>query len=241
MKEKICVALDVDNAEKAKKIVEQVKEYVGIFKIGMQLFTSEGPSIVKDIVQSGGRVFLDLKYHDIPNTVATAAVEAAKMGASIIDVHAMGGFEMMSETAKTVSDACQRLKINKPLILAITVLTSIDQKIMNDDLRINGSIEDQVVHLAKLVQRAGLDGVVASPHEIKKIREACGPNFIILTPGIRPEWSAANDQKRFKTPSEAIADGADILVIGRPITGDPNPAIAAKRLLAELPRRDLSC
>jgi len=234
VKEKICVALDVDSGEKAKDLVFKLRDYVGYFKVGMQLFTSEGPNIVKQISSLGGKVFLDLKYHDIPNTVSSAAIEAVKLGASIVDVHASGGLEMMEETAKKITEKCNQLGIKKPMVLAITVLTSINSETMNSELRVQGTVEEQVVHLAKLTQKAGLDGVVASPLEIKKIRAACGPNFIILTPGIRPYWSATNDQKRFTTPSEAVRDGANILVIGRPITSADDPVDAARKIIAEL-------
>ncbi len=234
MKNKLCVALDVDSGSKAKALVHELKDYVGYFKIGMQLFTSEGPQIVRDINELGGQVFLDLKYHDIPNTVASAAIEAAKLGTSIINVHASGGYEMMNETSRKLGEFCEKNQIKKPIILAVTVLTSINERIMNDDMKVLGPVDAQVTHLARLAKKAGLDGVVSSPLEITNIRAACGSGFIILTPGIRPAWAAANDQKRITTPREAVDSGSDILVLGRPITDNPKPAEAAKLVLEEL-------
>lgn len=234
IKEKICVALDVDSRQKAKTLVKKLADHVGYFKIGFQLFTSEGPKIVRMVLDQGGKVFLDLKFHDIPNTAANASVEAMKLGASIINIHSSGGFEMMKTVVTTITTKAQELRLTKPIILAVTVLTSLNQQNLNEDLRIPGDIESHVIHLARLTERAGVDGVIASPLEIKKIREACRKDFVILTPGIRPAWSSSDDQKRIMTPRQAIDAGADIIVIGRPIIAAKDPSDAAKKVLDEI-------
>ncbi len=234
-KEKICVALDVDSLEQASQIAKEIKDYVGIFKIGSQLYSSEGHEVVKAIKKIKGKIFLDLKYHDIPNTVANAARIITRMGISMFNIHTSGGYEMMVRTVEAVYDESERLKINKPIILGVTVLTSINDLILKNDLKINLSVPDYVLNLAKLAKRAGLDGVVASPKETTLIREALGEKFIILTPGIRPLWAtASNDQKRVTTPAEAIENGSDYIVIGRPIIKADNPLEAVKKVVAEI-------
>ena len=227
-KDKIVIALDVDSAEKAKELVSELKDYVGVYKIN-SLFNEEGPSIVKEIVDNGGKVFLDLKYHDIPNTVANYAKAAAKMGVFMFNVHATGGFEMMKAAADAVKES-----EHKPLVLAVTVLTSIDQEALKNELNVNISVEEQVVSLAKLAKKAGMDGVVCSPKEIKLIREACGEDFVIVTPGIRTAWAATGDQKRITTPKDAVEAGSNFLVIGRPIVKAENRIEAAKKILKEI-------
>ena len=231
---KLILALDVDSIEKAEALVSELKDHVGIYKVGKELFTATGPEIVKKINQIGGKVFLDMKYHDIPNTVAKAAEAATKLGVYMFNIHASGGYKMMYDAVEAVKKSSAELGIKKPLVLGVTVLTSIDQTTLNNELRINGTVEEQVVHLAKLAQKAGLDGVIASPQEIKAIRAACGSDFLIVTPGVRPLWAASQDQKRVTTPKEAIEQGADYLVIGRPITGAENRIDAAKKILEEI-------
>ena len=234
-KEKICVALDVDGLEQATQIAKEIKDYVGIFKIGSQLYSSEGHEVVKAIKKIKGKIFLDLKYHDIPNTVANAARIITRMGISMFNIHTSGGYEMMVRTVEAVYDESERLKINKPIILGVTVLTSINDLILKNDLKINLSVPDYVLNLAKLAKRAGLDGVVASPKETTLIRKVLGEKFIILTPGIRPLWAtASNDQKRVTTPAEAIENGSDYIVIGRPIIKADNPLEAVKKVVAEI-------
>jgi len=234
-KEKICVALDVDSLEQATQIAKEIKDYVGIFKIGSQLYSSEGHEVVKAIKKIKGKIFLDLKYHDIPNTVANAARIITRMGISMFNIHTSGGYEMMARTVEAVNDESERLKINKPIILGVTVLTSINDLILKNDLKINLSVPDYVLNLAKLAKRAGLDGVVASPKETTLIRKVLGEKFIILTPGIRPLWATApNDQKRVTIPAEAIENGSDYIVIGRPIIKADNPLEAVKKVLAEI-------
>ena len=228
-KDKIFVALDVDSAEKALSLADELKDYVGGYKIGKQLFTAAGPELVKSIA-SHSKVFLDLKYHDIPNTVAGAAKEAAKLGVYMFNIHASGGYEMM----KAAVDAVKETEGKKPLVLGVTVLTSIDQQKMNNEVRIPGDVKEQVIHLAKLSKQAGCDGVIASAKETKMIKEACGDDFLVVTPGIRPVWAASGDQKRVVTPSNALADGSDYLVIGRAITGQPDRIEAAKKINNEI-------
>ncbi|MEA2087273.1 MAG: orotidine-5'-phosphate decarboxylase, partial [Candidatus Caldatribacteriota bacterium] len=216
-RERLVLALDVDDFKKADELVEKLSDYVGVFKIGSQLFTAEGAKVVNMVNERGGKVFLDLKFHDIPNTVARAAEVATKLGVYIFNVHTSGGYEMMKAAAETSKKISLDLGIRKPLILGVTLLTSINQEILEKEIGIKKRLEEQVVHLAKLSKAAGLDGVVASSWEIKQIRKACGEGFVILTPGIRPAGKSSDDQKRIMTPREAIKLGADFLVIGRPI------------------------
>ncbi|MGE5381631.1 MAG: orotidine-5'-phosphate decarboxylase [Methylocystaceae bacterium] len=233
-KDRITVALDVDSRDRALDLARQLKDEVGVFKIGMQLFNSEGPSLIQEIAALGRPVFVDLKFHDIPNTVAAAGRVMTRLGASIFNVHAAGGREMMSQVRKAVDEEAARLGRQRPLILAVTVLTSIDQQAVNNDLQVNLPVADLVVKWAIMAKEAGMDGVVASPQEITAIRTACGPEFIIITPGVRPVWAETNDQKRIMTPREAYQAGADYLVIGRPITSAADPAAAARRIADEL-------
>ena len=228
MKSKIFVALDVESKEKALEIVEDLKGLGACFKIGKQLFTSTGPDLVREIVGMGEDVFLDLKYHDIPNTVAKAGLAAAALGVKIFNVHASGGRKMM----EAVRNEMDKLT-DPPMVLAVTVLTSMG----DDDLRevgIDAAARDQVARLALLAKASGMDGVVASPLEIGLIRETCGSDFKILTPGIRPKSAAANDQTRIATPHDAIAAGADFLVIGRPVTAAPDRRQAFLDILSEI-------
>lgn len=227
MKSKIFVALDVESKAKALEIVSDLKGLGACFKIGKQLFTSTGPELVREIVGMGEDVFLDLKYHDIPNTVAKAGVAAAELGVKIFNVHASGGRKMMEAVRSEIDKLT-----NPPLVLAVTILTSLGE----EDIREVGfdrTIPEQIAKLAKLAKDSGMDGVVASPLEIELIRETCGKDFKILTPGIRPAFAAVNDQKRIATPAEALRKGADYLVIGRPITAAENRRVAFLKILEE--------
>ena len=233
LKEKLIVALDVETPSVALELVRQLHSVAGMFKVGSQLFTSAGPQIVKDIIALDSKVFLDLKFHDIPHQVAGAARAAAELGISLFTVHASGGSEMLS---RAVEAAAGRSKV-----LAISVLTSIDAAILSQ-IGVTSSPEESVVQLVKLAEASGVDGVVASPREIKTIRsEIPRPEFLIVTPGIRPATNASNtneDQKRVATPAAAIADGASYLVVGRPITGAPDPVQAAEEIIAEMERAE---
>jgi orotidine-5'-phosphate decarboxylase len=232
-KDKLVIALDVPGRHEALRLVERLSGLVGMFKIGNQLFTAEGPELVRDIVKAGERVFLDLKFHDIPNTVAGAVESAAKLGVSIINVHTLGGTEMMRAAAHAVGDR-GLLWITRPAVLGVTVLTSMDKSDLAD-VGITSDLRGEVVRLAALARDSGLDGIVASPHEIRLIRECItAENFIILTPGIRPAWSAKSDQKRVATPADAIRDGADFLVIGRTVTDSNDPRGTVERILDEI-------
>jgi len=232
-KNPLIVALDVDTLEEADRLAGILGPYVGAFKVGMQLFYSNGIEAVQR-VKKNGPVFLDLKMHDIPNTVAGAARALTRLGVSIINVHAAGGRAMMQAAAEAVRDEAARINVPQPLVIAVTVLTSMDQEAFNRDLSIPGSIQDRVAYWAAMAKEAGLDGVVASPREISAIRDRCGLEFAIITPGVRPEWSAANDQKRTMTPAEAVRLGATCLVIGRPVTVAANPVDAIISILNEI-------
>jgi orotidine-5'-phosphate decarboxylase len=230
----LVIALDVDSAGKALDLVERLRGLAGMFKIGNQLFTAEGPEIVRRITGLGEQIFLDLKFHDIPNTVAQAAVAAARMGVAIFNLHASGGSAMMKATSEALKEAAAREGWQRPLVLGVTVLTSLNDETLVE-LGLGGTTETQVIRLAKLSANAGLDGVVASPHEIHSVRHAVSkPGFVILTPGIRPRGSGADDQSRIMTAGEAIRAGADFIVVGRPITSATDAAQAARRLLEEV-------
>ncbi len=231
---RIVLALDVDVEKEALELVAELKDSVGMFKVGHQLFTAYGPGIVRKIIAMGCGVFLDLKYHDIPNTVAKASSEAAKLGVRIFNVHALGGLEMMKAAADAARETSEKLGIRKPVVLAVTILTSMDEKGLRRELKISRSLRREVVHLARLAQRAGLDGVVASPQEIKMLKKAIRGRFTILTPGVRPEWAASDDQKRTMTPADAVKAGADYIVVGRPVLKAENRLEAVKKIAEEI-------
>ena len=231
-RDKLIIALDVETPDKALDLARQLHSVAGMFKVGSQLFTSAGPQIVRDIIALGSKVFLDLKFHDIPHQVAGAASAAAKLGVSLFTVHASGGSEMMRRAVEAASDA------GETKVLAITVLTSIDQRILSQ-IGVTSSPSDSVLRLVNLAESSGVDGIVASPHEIETIRQAVpNPNFLIVTPGIRPSNSESEDQKRVATPAAAIAAGASYLVVGRPITGASNPLAAANEIVNEMKRAE---
>lgn len=232
-KDRLIVALDVETKDKAISLIKQLKDSIGVFKIGSELFTSCGPSIVEEAQRLGAKIFLDLKFHDIPNTVARSAAAAVKMGVFMFNVHSLGGPDMMKKAAEAVLDESKKLKIPKPKLIAVTVLTSMDANNLNR-IGVNDNMETQVLRLAKLAKVSGLDGVVASPVEISAIRKELGKDFLIVAPGVRPSWAAKGDQKRVATPKEAIADGADFIVVGRPITEAADPKDAAEKILKEI-------
>ncbi len=233
--QRLHVALDVDTIDQALSLCDRLQGTTTSFKVGSQLFTACGPDAVSRIKQRGLRVFLDLKYHDIPNTVAKAVAAATQLGADIINLHAIGGFEMMEAAAGAAEQAAREKGIPQPVLLSVTVLTSMDEATYQDVLGTPGrTVAEQVLHLARLTKSAGLDGVVASPHEIAMLRKELGPDFVILTPGIRPADSVAGDQRRHMTPGQAVQLGADYLVVGRPITDANDPARAAADILKEM-------
>lgn len=231
-KDRIILALDVDSEERALNLVEKLQPHVGLFKVGLQLYNSVGPDIVHKIHGLGGQVFLDLKFHDIPNTVGAVSRVIAGLGCLMFNVHCAGGRAMMDAAAGAVKE--EKEGISRSRVLGVTVLTSLSQAQVNDELGISGTVQDTVVRWAVLASDSGLDGVVASPREVKAIREKCGPDFLIVTPGVRPTWAGTQDQKRVTTPREAVDSGSDYLVIGRPITAAPDPVAAAQRIIAEL-------
>jgi len=230
-RKKIIFALDVHGLDDIDRWAEMLTDKVGMFKVGKELFTSCGPAAVKAVQRHGGRVFLDLKYHDIPNTVANAMLEAARLGVQLANLHALGGAEMMESAVTAVHKEFKDSE--RPRLLAVTILTSSTVDTLRQ-VGIEHSVQDMVVRLARLAKSSGMDGVVASPLEIGLIREECGPDFLIVTPGVRPSFASADDQKRIMTPSEAVYCGADYLVIGRPIAKAADPVQAAERIAAEI-------
>jgi orotidine-5'-phosphate decarboxylase len=244
-RDRILVALDTPDSMRAAALAQSLVGRVGGIKLGLEFFNANGPQGVRDVTQAARNthparstldstpLFLDLKFHDIPNTVAGAVRSVMPLAPSILNVHAAGGLAMMTAAAETASSEAENLGIPKPMLIAVTVLTSLD----DDDLSAVGQAtpaRDQVLRLAALTQKAGLDGVVCSSQEIEAIRAQCGPDFKLIVPGIRPAGAAMGDQKRVMTPKQAIAEGADYLVIGRPITGSDDPAAAAAAIAAEL-------
>ena len=230
-------AVDTDDLERARYLASQIKQAGACMKLGLQFFNAHGPQGVRQITQENPDlpVFLDLKYHDIPNTVAQAVRAAVPLGVQYLNVHASGGIEMMKAAKQAATEEAAKLGIAAPKVLAVTILTSLDQ----DNLEQVGykySTQEQVIRLAKLTQQAGLDGIVCSPHEIAAVREACGDEFALMVPGIRPSdhQSGSDDQKRVMSPSEAIAAGATHIVVGRPITKADIPADAAKAILEQI-------
>lgn len=227
-REKLIVALDVSTAAAAQKIVTAVGDSALTYKVGMQLYTAEGPQVVRDLVASGRRVFLDLKYHDIPNTVASAVREAAKLGVSMLTVHAAGGGKMLHAAVDAARASNQAL-----LVLGVTVLTSLDENEM-EKVGFRGTVREEVLRLAALALNSGCKGIVTSAHETAAVRAELGHNFAIVTPGVRPAGSSHADQARVATPAEAIAAGASHIVVGRPITEAADPAAEARAILAQI-------
>ena len=233
---KLILALDVEDKKVALEIVNRLKNYIQIFKVGAQLFTAGGPDIVKMIQKMGLEVFLDLKYHDIPTTVARAAAAATQLGVYIYNLHVLGGAEMMKKAKEATVRKAQELGVRKPIILGVTILTSLDKDTM-EELRIEGPVKERVVQLASLARSAGIDGVVSSPQEIKSIRRQCGNDFIILTPGVRGKVDfnlPQDDHKRTLDIAEAVRDGANFIVVGRPILEARDPVRATQEILEDL-------
>jgi orotidine-5'-phosphate decarboxylase len=229
----VLVALDVDTIETAVSLADGLRGVVGGYKIGSRLFTSRGPGFVETLAAKGDRVFLDLKFHDIPNTVAGAVAAATRLGVWMVDVHAAGGAAMMKAAAAAARDEAARSDRVAPLVVAVTVLTSFDQAALAD-VGVDRTVADQVKRLAALAQSAGLDGVVASPLEIALVRQTCGKDFLIVTPGIRSAADPKGDQVRTMTAADALGEGASYLVVGRPIIAAADPRAAAARIADDL-------
>lgn len=231
MRERLIVALDVSNAAAAQALVQRIGDAAGIYKVGLQLFTAEGPSLVRELVHSGRQVFLDLKLHDIPNTVSHAVKSAADLGVQMLTVHASGGAAMLRAATEA---AGPRLNI-----LAVTVLTSLTDEDMQET-GVAGRVTDQALRMAVLAQNNGCKGIVSSPREALLIRKSLGEGFSIVTPGIRPAGSESNDQQRIATPAQAIENGASHIVVGRPVTHAPDPAKAAQAIISEMEQARIS-
>lgn len=229
----IIFALDVGSWEEAQRFVEELKEWVWGFKIGKELFTWLGPQVVEMVQEKGGKVFLDLKYHDIPATVAKASAMATRLRVAMFNLHALGGMEMMRAAVEASREAAHKEGLPAPMILGVTVLTSLRERDLGE-VGITLSVEEEVVQLASLAQRAGVDGVVASPLEIMSLRGACGENLVIVTPGVRPYKGQRHDQARVMTPVEAVKAGADYVVIGRPIRDAADSLKATQEILQEI-------
>jgi orotidine-5'-phosphate decarboxylase len=232
--EKLILALDVSEHSYAMELVEKFKDHFGIFKVGPELFISSGPKIVEDINKKGKKVFLDMKFHDIPNTVSKAAIASVRLGLYMFNVHTSGGFEMMRKCRDTIVETCLKENIDRPKMLGVTVLTSLSREILRDELGIQHGLRTHVRHLSGLALRAGLDGVIASAKEAEIIRGHCGKKFLIVTPGIRPSWTPPDEQKRTATPKEAIRAGADYLVMGRAILNQADPFKAIELITLEI-------
>ncbi len=232
-KDKLIVALDIANLKEAEKIVKALTPLVKFFKIGKELFTSAGPEAVRMVRRHKGKVFLDLKFHDIPNTVGAACEAATKLGVSMLNVHASGGKQMLFQAVQAVHKTAVKEKIKTPILLGVTVLTSLTDQDLKE-AGVHQKVSQQVERLAKLSKLCGLDGVVASGQEIHLIRKAMPKPFLVVTPGVRPLWAAHGDQKRIMTPKRAIEEGADFIVVGRPITQNTDPKAAAKKILNEI-------
>src|SRR2546429_3456766 len=230
MNRKAIIALDVSSRDQALNLVKQLHDLVGMFKVGSQLFMATGAPIVRDIIAAGGSVFLDLKFHDIPNTVTHAAVEAARLGVSMMTIHASGGRAMMQTVAKDLLD---KFAERKPMVVAVTVLTSLDTKALFE-MGLEMPVDEQVQRLARLAEDCGIDGVVCSPREIQLVRKVVEPKFKNLTPGVRLPDQSINDQQRLATPREALSSGADYIVVGRAVTDSTDPRSAMQRLLDTL-------
>jgi orotidine-5'-phosphate decarboxylase len=234
-KERIIVALDVDTEEKAIDLVKQLSGEVGAFKVGLELFNVAGPRIFDKLKSAGAdKIFYDAKFHDIPNTVASAVHAATRHGIWMVNVHTTGGKAMMKAAAEAAKHEAAELGIEPPKVIGVTILTSISTMMLSEELRIASGLVSHVVHLSKMAKSAGLDGVVASPNETQFIRDACGPDFLIVTPGVRPAGADVGDQKRVMTPAQAAKAGASYLVIGRPITRAEDPIAAARAIAAEM-------
>lgn len=233
-KDRIILALDVDTIEEVEKLVVELKDYVGYFKVGLQLFTSCGYEPFSIIKKHGARAFFDGKFHDIPNTVARACVNLMNHGVEFFDVHTSGGSKMLGTTVKLTKEYAKKYNLPEPAIIGVTLLSSFGQKTLTTELGVEKSLEQYVLTLAEVAEQVGLDGVLASASEAKEIRKHVGEDFIIICPAIRPTWSVVNDQVRVVTPTDAIKSGVDYMVVGRPITQADDKISAVKMIISEI-------
>lgn len=232
-KERLIVALDVKTPEEAERLIDVLSPEVDVFKVGIAPFTGYGQVVLNKLEEAGKKVFLDLKFHDIPNTVKNAAYVSAAKGVFMLNFHCIGGENMLRAAVEGAREASAALGKKPPILLGVTVLTSMDESQMKS-IGLAGSVEEKVVEFARLARRAGLDGVVASAQEAAVIKENTGKDFVVVTPGVRPDWAAAGDQKRIVTPKKAMENGADYIVVGRPIIQAPDPREAARRIIEEM-------
>jgi len=234
VRERIIIALDVSERHALEKWAETLRTHVSWVKVGMELFYALGSEAVTYLNKQGFKVFLDLKLHDIPNTVEKAATVLVETGAAMINLHCLGGVEMMKRTAERVRKEAGMKGLTPPKLIGVTILTSISEEILKKELQINSSMKEQVLHLATIAKDAGLNGVVASPLEVQAIKDKCGDGFLTIVPGIRPAWSVVNDQRRILTPRQALDRGADFLVIGRPVLQAADPVKAVEMIINEM-------
>lgn len=233
-KDRIVLALDVDTIEEVEEIVKELKDYVGFFKVGLQLITSSGFDSIDIIKNNGGKVFLDSKFHDIPNTVAKASVNLLRKGVDFFNLHIQGGSKMISSTVKLTREFAKRNNIEQPTILGVTLLSSFGQKTLTEELNVNLNIDEYVANLTKIAINSGINGVVASSIEAKEIRKTLNDDFIIMCPAVRPTWSCVNDQIRVLTPKTAIDYGVDYLIVGRPVICAENRIAAVNLIIDEI-------
>jgi len=231
---RLILAVDTSDIGEARALIAELSDLVGVFKVGLELIGHTGPEFLSELAGKGVRVFFDGKFLDIPNTVAGATRACAGRGVFMFNVHATGGLTMMESARKAADEAAAQAGREKPLVLAVTVLTSIGEKTLADELGVSRPLPEQVVHLALIARQAGLDGVVCSANEVQSLRQAVGPDFLLVTPGVRPSWSSADDQVRIVTPAQAVSMGADYIVVGRPITAASDRRAACRRGLDEM-------
>jgi orotidine-5'-phosphate decarboxylase len=233
-RERLILAVDTPTVDEARRLIDELSDYVGVFKIGLEMLMNEGPQVLKVFQERELRVFFDGKFLDIPNTVAKATEAVARAGVDMFTVHASGGRKMLEACVLACRNASTAAGMKQPIVLGVTVLTSMDQTALNTDLRVPGTVSEQVVSLAGLCAASGVTGIVAAPEEVPQIRAVVGSKLVLVTPGVRPKWADNNDQSRVMTPAEAITAGADYLVIGRPITAAKDRKDAAKRIVDEM-------
>lgn len=233
-KDRVILALDTPTLDEARRLIDELREHVGVFKVGLQLFSSHGPALIETLHHDSVAIFFDGKFHDIPNTVAGATEAIVARGVWMFNVHASGGSRMMRAAVTASEETCRKTGKQRPKAIAVTVLTSIAAETLNSELGVGCTVDSQVQRLAVLAQQSGMDGVVASAAEVPILRKACGQDFLLVTPGVRPQWAGADDQARIVTPYQAVKDGSDYLVIGRPITAAKDRVDAAKRIAAEI-------